>query len=164
MSLTAVDATEMLVKHKHTINKQNAWWPCMLNALQLKETHAVSRNTSKFRKRLHQFDSICIIFFKSAAKLENTSKYRNKLQRQKHNRIQKLTDFRAHAQNSGNTLQKQKHALFYSKFCACAVKLMKGVSFICMCFVSLHVFTEVTVLWAIRATVRKRQIHSHHST
>jgi len=45
-----------------------------LNVLQLKKTHANSKNTSKLSKHLHQFDNIC------AANTQNATKYRHTVQ------------------------------------------------------------------------------------
>ena len=43
-------------------------WPWKVTALQLKKTHAKRQNTSKLRKRFHQFDNTCAAFRKRAAK------------------------------------------------------------------------------------------------
>ncbi len=54
--------------------------PIRTNAQQLKETHADSWNTSKWRKHLDQFDNICAAFRKCTTNTETRGKYRNKLQ------------------------------------------------------------------------------------
>ncbi len=47
-----------LSKH-HLLEKQNVRWLRELNALQLQETHANRKSTSKLRKHLHQFQYMC---------------------------------------------------------------------------------------------------------